>query len=75
MFLYPVLYSRSIQAEFESIFRTFSENVVFTYLKSFSRVRVTYPDPEQSSNARSKLQDLEFRGCNLHLRPVTVTLY
>ena len=63
-----------MQPEFESIFRVNTNDVKFTYLKSFNRVRVTYPDPEQCSLARSHLQGEEFRGSNLKLRPVTVSV-
>ena len=44
----------------------------FTYLKSFGRVRVTYPDHEQCRMAWSDLREQEFRGNNLQLKPVRV---
>jgi hypothetical protein len=74
----PVVFNEdpeiSIRPEFESIFRGFCEDVKFLYLKSFGRVRVTYPDPEQRLVAWSSLREQEFRGSNLHLRPVTAVL-
>jgi hypothetical protein len=41
------------------------------YLKSFGRVRVIYPDPEQCSTARANLRGQEFHGSTLQLRPIT----
>ena len=43
------------------------------YLKSFGRVRVIYPDPEQCSIAWRNLVGHEFQGGTLQLRPVTVS--
>ena len=62
----------SPQPEFESIFRSYGEEVAFVYLKGFSRVRVTYPDPEQCSKAWANLRRYEFLGSPLQLRPITV---
>lgn len=60
------------QPEFESIFKAYGEEVRFTYLKSFGRVRVTYPDPEQCRLAENNLSRQEFRGASLILKPVEV---
>ena len=47
--------------------------MAFVYLKSFGRVRVIYPDPEQCSIAWRNLIGHEFQGGTLQLRPVTVS--
>ena len=71
-----VLYQTCIpnfQPEFENIFRSYGDEVAFVYLKSFGRVRVIYPDPEQCSIAWRNLVGHEFQGGTLQLRPVTVS--
>lgn len=70
MFLYVL--SFLLQPEFESIFRSYGEEVSFVYLKSFGRVRVIYPDPEQYSTAWTHLRRQEFHGSTLQLKPITV---
>ncbi|CAI7997128.1 Calcipressin-1 [Geodia barretti] len=63
----------SIRPEFESVFRSYGEEVSFMYLKSFGRVRVIYPDPEQCSTAWANLRGKEFHGSTLQLRRITVS--
>ena len=63
------------QPEFEGVFRTYGEDVKFNYLRSFGRVSVTYPSPEQAELAQSNLNNLEFQGASLKMRPVKVRLY
>ena len=57
------------------MFRTYSEDVKFNYLKSFGRVSVTYPSPEQAELAQSNLNNLEFQGASLKMRPVKVKFH
>jgi len=57
------------------VFRTYSEDVKFNYLKSFGRVSVTYPSPEQAELAQSNLNNLEFQGASLKMRPVKVKIH
>ena len=61
-----------IQLEFEAVFQVYGEDVKFTYLKSFGRVRVSYPSSEQASLAQENLNHREFRGSSLKVCSIKV---
>ncbi|XP_063534948.1 protein sarah [Cydia strobilella] len=49
-----------LKAELEDLFRTFSENVTFQWLRSFRRLRVNYDSPLAAANARVQLHQYQF---------------
>ena len=57
------------------MFKSYGDDVDFTYLKSFGRVKVTYPTSEQAELAQSNLNNHEFQGTSLRTKPVKVSWY
>ena len=57
------------------MFKTYGDDVEFCYLRSFGRVKVTYPTLEQAELARSNLNNHEFQGTNIKTKPVKVEIY
>lgn len=55
-----VFINDEMKAEMETLFRNFSENVTFQWLKSFRRLRVNYDNAISAANARIKLHQHEF---------------
>lgn len=55
-----VFITDDMKAEMETLFRSFSENVTFQWLKSFRRLRVNYDNAISAANARIKLHQYEF---------------
>lgn len=55
-----VFITDDMKAEMETLFRNFSENVTFQWLKSFRRLRVNYDNAISAANARIKLHQYEF---------------
>lgn len=55
-----VFVNEDMKAEMETLFRGFSENVTFQWLKSFRRLRVNYDNAISAANARIKLHQYEF---------------
>ena len=51
--------------EFEKLFTPFGCNLEFLYLKSFSRVRVTFNTMEEVAAAKVELHHCNFRGTEL----------
>lgn len=51
-----------LKTEMEALFRTFSENVTFQWLRSFRRLRVNYDSPLAAANARVQLHQYQFYG-------------
>ena len=54
------------------MFRAYDEDVQFTYLKGFKRVRVIYSSEEQAQLAQDNLNNHVFEGDSLKLCPVRV---
>lgn len=50
----------------------YDEEVQFSYLKSFGRVRVICSTVERATLAQENLRNVEFQGENLRLQPVKV---
>ncbi|CRK97921.1 CLUMA_CG011296, isoform A [Clunio marinus] len=50
-----VFVNDELKAEMESLFRAFSDDVTFQWLKSFRRLRVNYKDAISAANARIQL--------------------
>lgn len=55
-----VFASPQLKQEMEDLFRTFSENATFQWLRSFRRLRVNYDNAVAAANARIKLHQYEF---------------
>ncbi|XP_011404173.1 PREDICTED: calcipressin-1-like [Amphimedon queenslandica] len=75
----PVVFSEdpmvSLKSEFEGIFRCYSPEVQFSYIKPLSRVLVSYPDEESGQRALEGLKKTEFHGADLKVqsvKPVTI---
>lgn len=49
-----------LKREMEDLFRTFSDNVTFQWLRSFRRLRVNYDSPLAAANARVQLHQYQF---------------
>ncbi|XP_047990542.1 protein sarah [Leguminivora glycinivorella] len=49
-----------LKAELEDLFRTFSDNITFQWLRSFRRLRVNYDSPLAAANARVQLHQYQF---------------
>ncbi|KAJ0183335.1 hypothetical protein K1T71_001311 [Dendrolimus kikuchii] len=55
-----VFLDENLKKEMEELFRTFSENVTFQWLRSFKRLRVNYDSPLAAANARIQLHQYQF---------------
>ncbi|KAM7362193.1 RRM_RCAN_like domain containing protein Sra [Cochliomyia hominivorax] len=55
-----VFASPQLKQEMEDLFRMFSENATFQWLRSFRRLRVNYDNAVAAANARIKLHQYEF---------------
>lgn len=55
-----VFANAKLKAELEDLFRTFSENITFQWLRSFRRLRVNYDSPLAAANARVQLHQYQF---------------
>lgn len=55
-----VFASEKLKTELEDLFRRFSENTTFQWLRSFRRLRVNYDSPLAAANARVQLHLLQF---------------
>ncbi|XP_069357778.1 protein sarah [Maniola hyperantus] len=63
-----------LKKELEDLFRTFSDNITFQWLRSFRRLRVNYHSPLAAANARVQLHQYHFynRPINCYFaQPVT----
>lgn len=49
-----------LKSEMEDLFRTFSKNTTFQWLRSFRRLRVNYDSPLSAANARIQLHQYQF---------------
>lgn len=49
-----------LKKEMEDLFRTFSDNITFQWLRSFRRLRVNYDSPLAAANARVQLHQYQF---------------
>lgn len=61
-----VFIDEELKAEMEDLFRQFSENVTFQWLKSFRRVRVNYTDPISAANARIQLHQFKINKSQIN---------
>ncbi|XP_072932778.1 protein sarah [Epargyreus clarus] len=55
-----VFADEKLKKELEDLFRTFSDNVTFQWLRSFKRLRVNYDSPLAAANARVQLHQYPF---------------
>lgn len=55
-----VFVNEELKAEMESLFRQFSEDVTFQWLKSFRRLRVNYIDAVSAGETNAKVIQLPF---------------
>lgn len=55
-----VFADENLKKEMEELFRTFSDNVTFQWLRSFKRLRVNYDSPLAAANARIQLHQYQF---------------
>ncbi|XP_045523479.1 protein sarah [Pieris brassicae] len=63
-----------LKKELEDLFRTFSDNITFQWLKSFKRLRVNYDSPLAAANARVQLHQYHFHSTYINCyfaQPVT----
>ncbi|KAI5646036.1 calcipressin domain-containing protein [Phthorimaea operculella] len=63
-----------LKKDLEDLFRTFSDNVTFQWLRSFRRLRVNYDSPLAAANARVQLHQYQFHNANINCyfaQPVT----
>ncbi|CAG5027946.1 unnamed protein product [Parnassius apollo] len=63
-----------LKKELEDLFRTFSENITFQWLRSFKRLRVNYDSPLAAANARVQLHQFKFHNSYINCyfaQPVT----
>lgn len=56
---------QEIKAQFEQMFSAFGTDLMFTYLRSFHRVRVTYASVEQADQAKRMLHGIEFEDSEI----------
>ncbi|CAK1555141.1 unnamed protein product [Leptosia nina] len=69
-----VFSDEKLKKELEALFRTFSDNITFQWLKSFKRLRVNYDSPLAAANARVQLHQLPFHNTSINCyfaQPVT----
>lgn len=55
-----VFADEKLKKEMEDLFRTFSDNITFQWLRSFRRLRVNYDSPLAAANARVQLHQYMF---------------
>lgn len=55
-----VFISEDLKSDMEDLFRSFSEDIRFCWLKSFRRLRVDFKDAVSAANARIKLHQFPF---------------
>ncbi|RVE44859.1 hypothetical protein evm_010514 [Chilo suppressalis] len=55
-----VFNDEKLKKEMEDLFRIFSENTTFQWLRSFKRLRVNYDSPLAAANARVQLHQYKF---------------
>lgn len=55
-----VFTNEKMKSEMEELFRVFSDNVTFQWLRSFKRLRVNYDNAISAANARLRLHQYEF---------------
>lgn len=63
-----------LKKELEDLFRTFSDNITFQWLRSFKRLRVNYDSPVVAANARVRLHQFPFHNSSINCyfaQPVT----
>lgn len=63
-----------LKKEMEDLFRTFSENTTFQWLRSFKRLRVNYDSPVAAASARIQLHQYQFHDTCINCyfaQPVT----
>ncbi|XP_023934142.1 protein sarah [Bicyclus anynana] len=63
-----------LKKELEDLFRTFSDNTTFQWLRSFKRLRVNYDSPVAAANARVRLHQFPFYNSSINCyfaQPVT----
>lgn len=73
-----VFADEKLKKELEDLFRTFSENTTFQWLRSFKRLRVNYDSPLAAANARVRLHLLQFYNSCINCyfaQPVTPISY
>ncbi|CAG9787718.1 unnamed protein product [Diatraea saccharalis] len=69
-----VFNDEKLKKEMEDLFRTFSENTTFQWLRSFKRLRVNYDSPLAAANARIQLHQYKFHDNRINCyfaQPVT----
>ncbi|CAK1585486.1 unnamed protein product [Parnassius mnemosyne] len=69
-----VFADEKLKKEVEDLFRTFSENITFQWLRSFKRLRVNYDSPLAAANARVQLHQYKFHNSHINCyfaQPVT----
>lgn len=55
-----VFSDEKLKKELEDLFRTFSDNITFQWLRSFKRLRVNYDSPLAAAGARMQLHQYKF---------------
>ncbi|CAH2229088.1 protein sarah [Pararge aegeria] len=63
-----------LKKDLEDLFRTFSDNITFQWLRSFKRLRVNYDSPLAAANARVRLHQYPFYTSSINCyfaQPVT----
>ncbi|XP_068617232.1 protein sarah [Battus philenor] len=63
-----------LKKELEDLFRTFSDNITFQWLRSFKRLRVNYDSPLPAASARVQLHQYKFYNSYINCyfaQPVT----
>ncbi|GBP42313.1 Protein sarah [Eumeta japonica] len=56
-----VFTDEKLKKELEDLFKMFSENATFQWLRSFKRLRVNYDSPLAAANARIQLHQFQFQ--------------
>ncbi|XP_059057512.1 protein sarah [Achroia grisella] len=69
-----VFVDEKLKQDMENLFRTFSDNITFQWLRSFKRLRVNYDSPLAAANARVQLHQYQFHNSCINCyfaQPVT----
>ncbi|XP_049872601.1 protein sarah [Pectinophora gossypiella] len=69
-----VFADEKLKKDLEDLFRTFSDNITFQWLRSFRRLRVNYDSPLAAANARVQLHQYQFHNSSINCyfaQPVT----